>query len=226
MLKPVSIVVPQEILFLIAEQCIGPYELFWYTPKYSKKKPLRILPTKSIKPVTVSTTSKDFAAGVRRGLLTSFTGALTVRSADGADDIPKYITKYKLGGLVSKITMINVNGLMLGDYTQIDYSHYANLKKFERSIQLNNLERNMVNPELDKNRFETVALEKAVRVKERFRKAKRTYLTDKLAEGLRMIVVFSYEWHEYDKWETMEATIDISRETPVVLKKETFKDGE
>ena len=116
---------------------------------------------------------------------------------------------------------------MPGDFRKIDYSLYVNLQTIQVSMEYITETVSEDEP-LGKLYFDVDATQCAWSVKRLMREVRDTELAKKIANGLRMVLVFSYEWDWLmgSKREKIVATIDCTDDTPVVLKKETIKSGE
>ena len=127
-LKPIHVEIPNEILTLIAEHCVEPYEL-----NSSKFSPLSISENCLLHLTSIALTSRAFAGGIRTGLCRSFTGKLTIYSPRAARRLPGIMKRHNIEWLAHGVTELIVHATGKQPLGGIDYNLYHNVAIIELS---------------------------------------------------------------------------------------------
>ena len=223
-LKPVHVEVPNEILTMIAENCVEPYDV-------STSKHFPLSTTENCMPhlVSIALTSRAFAIGIKTGMRKRFCGKLTMYDFRSARRLPAIIRRHNLHWLAQSVTEIMVYADHEMPFGRINYNLYPNTKTLRLEFYHTDEDGDEFGYPLytiDPGEFDAFAMTNVLSVKELIlRDGRGALLMDKLVEDVKLIVLQSYVWTYGMRRERMQNIIDISGDEPVVISKDRYHDS-
>ena len=125
--------IPGEIIALIAEKCIKPYNIHsdGWIDRCNGWIDIEQDPTDHPNPVRLATTCRAFSVGIRKGLRDEFKGKIRMSDVLIGRSLPIYFRKHNLEFLIPKVTKVKVNGRVDDPFGGVIFNEYPNLRTIE-----------------------------------------------------------------------------------------------